>query len=93
MCLCLSSCDWIYDKTGKCKINYSIVYPDTTITYDSVFGDYMHYILGRNYDFDYSEEDIAEVMKTEEYKAMATYPEEGYIGVINDVLVIKFDAE
>ena len=37
MCLCLSSCDWIYDKTGKCKINYSIVYPDTTITYDSVF--------------------------------------------------------
>ena len=65
----------------------------STITYDSVFGDYMHYILGRNYDFDYSEEDIAEVMKTEEYKAMASYPEEGYIGVINDYLVIKFDAE
>jgi len=37
MCLCISSCDWVIDKTGKCQINYSIVYPDTTITYDSVF--------------------------------------------------------
>ena len=37
MCLCLSSCDWMIDKTGKCQINYSVVYPDTTITYDSVF--------------------------------------------------------
>jgi len=37
MCICLSSCDWMDDKTGKCKVNYSIVYPDTTITYDSIF--------------------------------------------------------
>ena len=65
----------------------------STITYDSVFGDYMHYILGRNYKFDYSEEDVIKIKGTEEYKAMATYPEEGYIGVINDYLVIKFDAE
>jgi hypothetical protein len=25
------------DKEGKCEVNYSIVYPDTTITYDTVF--------------------------------------------------------
>lgn len=37
MCIYLSSCDWMIDKMGKCQINYSIVYPDTTITYDSVF--------------------------------------------------------
>ena len=37
MCLCLSSCAWMIDKTGKCQINYSIVYPDTTIIYDSTF--------------------------------------------------------
>lgn len=32
----LMSCD-ITDKYGKCQINYSIIYPDTTITYDSIF--------------------------------------------------------
>lgn len=37
MCLCLSSCEWMINKKGKCQINYSIVYPDTTITYDSIF--------------------------------------------------------
>ena len=36
-CLYLSSCEWMIDKIGKCQINYSIVYPDTTMTYDSVF--------------------------------------------------------
>jgi len=37
MCLCLSSCNCMIDKEGKCEVNYSIVYPDTTITYDTVF--------------------------------------------------------
>jgi len=36
-CLYLSSCAWMIDKTGKCQVNYSIIYPDTTIIYDSVF--------------------------------------------------------
>ena len=47
MCICLSSCDWMIDKTGKCQINYSIVYPDTTITYDSVF--YYKWAVERSY--------------------------------------------
>jgi len=25
------------DKHGKCQVNYSVIYPDTTITYDTVF--------------------------------------------------------
>ena len=58
-----------------------------------MFEDYLHYILGRDYEFDYSEEDIADIKKTEEYKALSTYPKEGYIGVINGFLVIKFDEE
>lgn len=32
----LMSCD-ISDKYGKCQINYTVIYPDTTITYDSIF--------------------------------------------------------
>ena len=65
----------------------------STITYDSVFGDYMHYILGRNYLFDYSEEDVIYIKKTEEYEAMASYPQDGYIRVIDNFLVIKFDTD
>ena len=34
MCFCLISCN---DRNATCKINYSVVYPDTTITYDTIF--------------------------------------------------------
>lgn len=37
MCMTLlMSCD-MSNKYGKCQVNYSVVYPDTTIVYDTVF--------------------------------------------------------
>lgn len=33
--LIVSCC--LLDKSGKCQVNYTVVYPDTTIVYDSIF--------------------------------------------------------
>jgi len=43
MILCVS-CTCIGVKNGKCRVNYSVVYPDTTITYDTIF--YYEYDVG-----------------------------------------------
>ena len=31
------SCDGLEDKYGLCQVNYTVIYPDTTITYDTIF--------------------------------------------------------
>ncbi|WP_022756259.1 glucosyltransferase domain-containing protein [Butyrivibrio fibrisolvens] len=62
-----------------------------TITYNTVFQSYTHYIFGRNYNFNYSE-DVAEIIKgTDEFQEMAVYPKSGYIKEIDGYLVIRFE--
>ena len=63
----------------------------TTITYESVFQSYLHYVLGRNYNFNYSEEVAQEIIESEGYQEMSAYPQEGYIRVIDGYLVLKFE--
>ena len=43
MILCVSC--YCY-KHGTCQVNYSVIYPDTTITYDTIF--YYEYDIGLN---------------------------------------------
>ncbi len=61
-----------------------------TITYKTVFEGYLHYILGRNYRFNYSDDVVDELVNRTEYKEMSTYPCDGYVKVIDNYLVIKF---
>ena len=63
----------------------------TTITYKSVFQSYFHFILGRNYNFDYTEETEQKIRACNEYGEMPVYPSIGYIRVIDGYLVIKFE--
>lgn len=63
----------------------------TTVTYSATFSGYLHYILGKNYNFNYSEENIVDIKATEEYRTMSVYPLEGYIKVIDGNLVVRFE--
>ena len=71
---------------------YPGIGPDgTTITYSEVFQSYLHYILGRNYSFNYSEELATAISDDEHFINMPSYPQDGYISVVNEYLVIKFE--
>ena len=63
----------------------------TVVTYSPVFRDYLHFLFGRNYNFNYSEEVISAIKASEEYQTMSIYPLEGYIKVIDGNLVIRFE--
>jgi len=62
-----------------------------TITYNTVFQAYTHYIFGRNYNFNYSEDVVENIRGTDEYQEMAVYPKSGYIKAIDGYLVIRFE--
>ncbi|SHN65781.1 Glucosyl transferase GtrII [Butyrivibrio hungatei DSM 14810] len=62
----------------------------TTVTYNTTFYWYMRYILGRDYKINSDQEVVEKIKQTTEYKNMNVYPHDGYCGIIDGYMVIKF---